>query len=328
MIPALIIVMLLGACVYYVIRLDKKMKSQFGEEHLSSNAISRKAEQLASEATVVEDAAHKGVVAAHSLAVSATAQAIPHAVVPTPTPLQLCDSLFSPQEAKFWFALQEGLNGRWVMYPKVALRQLVIAEAALTPAQDRRMASLVIDVLLCHPATLKPVCALVLMADDPSLSREAQQVWDDVVQECDALGLPLLKFVYLPEYSALAIAARIMKLLGVSAPANQSEQVEAVVVEAVVVEPAVVEAVVVEPRASVATADSPLPSTATAIDAPPPSVMATDDARAPLPSPNPHCPLCQGAMQQRKVKTGPHAGREVWACVQYPSCKGVVVSRG
>jgi restriction system protein len=36
----------------------------------------------------------------------------------------------------------------------------------------------------------------------------------------------------------------------------------------------------------------------------------------------PSCPSCGGAMVLRQAKQGRHAGRNLWGCVQFPSCRG------
>ena len=38
----------------------------------------------------------------------------------------------------------------------------------------------------------------------------------------------------------------------------------------------------------------------------------------------PNCPRCQHAMRKTKVKTGKHAGKQVWVCEAYPRCKTVL----
>jgi restriction system protein len=36
----------------------------------------------------------------------------------------------------------------------------------------------------------------------------------------------------------------------------------------------------------------------------------------------PFCPECQSRMRQRKVRSGPQAGKAFWRCLRYPDCKG------
>lgn len=302
MIIAAVIVALLGICVYFVIRLDKKMKSQFGEDHLSDYAINSKVEELANEAVREDPPQEKpteaSLLAAHG---SPKGYAIPQTVVPeedsSPVVLAKRMSLFSADELRFWSALQEGLEGRWVLYPKQFLRDLVTAERDIPAAQAATLAVLRVDVLLCQAYTYTPVCALILVPDARQIDPETLRYRECLAEVCDAIELPLIKFVQAEEYSPLAIAARILKVLGTAQPVAR-------LAASVVPEPS---------KLPISSPESPLEE--------PVPVQETVIPE----SIGPACPQCQGAMQQRKVKSGPHAGREVWACVKYPVCKGVVI---
>ncbi len=49
---------------------------------------------------------------------------------------------------------------------------------------------------------------------------------------------------------------------------------------------------------------------------PPVSNASWRDAR-------PNCPVCNGRMIRREIKSGPHSGKRFWGCHRYPKCKGM-----
>ena len=52
------------------------------------------------------------------------------------------------------------------------------------------------------------------------------------------------------------------------------------------------------------------------------TTMTKAETRASPVTDPPSCPSCGGAMVLRQAKQGPHAGRDFWGCVQFPSCRG------
>lgn len=104
--------------------------------------------------------------------------------------------LLSKVERTFFGALQGQLNGKFVIFSKVRLADIVKPVAVDGPSwwtAFNQLSSKHIDFVVCEPASLSLVCCIEL--DDASHDRDERKGREGFVDEClAAAGIPLLRF--------------------------------------------------------------------------------------------------------------------------------------
>jgi hypothetical protein len=135
-----------------------------------------------------------------------------------PLPYQRRHSLFTKGELAFYHPLLHVVNGRYAIFGKVRLADLVI-----TPPDTRRakfwfrmVSQKHIDFVLCHPATLKPLLAIEL--DDRSHSTREAAKSDNFKNLVFArTGIPLLRIPCQIAYDVEELRTELRKHSGTPA---------------------------------------------------------------------------------------------------------------
>ena len=84
----------------------------------------------------------------------------------TSNPYVRADYLFSKAEANFYFALSNAVQGRYLVFGKVRVADIITIKSGLSPKARMsalgRIAQKHLDYVLVHPVSLAPICAIEL----------------------------------------------------------------------------------------------------------------------------------------------------------------------
>jgi hypothetical protein len=121
-------------------------------------------------------------------------------------PYFLRDDFISPAEASFYHVLQNLVQGKQIIFPKVGLGGLFyVSQPDKNFAFINKINRKHVDFLLCDPNTLKPTLAIEL--DDSSHSRPSRASRDDFVDEVFATAnLPLVRIPAQMTYNTQELA--------------------------------------------------------------------------------------------------------------------------
>ncbi|MCC2637823.1 MAG: protein of unknown function, and zinc finger-containing [Moraxellaceae bacterium] len=206
-------------------------------------------------------------------------------------PYQRKEVLLTPAERSFLGVLEQAVGEQYRIYAQVRLADLMVVKAGLDKSSrataQNRINGKHADFVLCERDTIRVVAAIEL--DDLSHQRDDRQKRDDFLNEaCRAANLPLVRFSAKAAYSVRQVREDVACAVGgLEGPESSSERGEY--------------------RA--------------------PVVGLTELLNESMPASGvvePVCPRCGGETVIRSVKAGPHAGKRLWGCKQYPSCKGYV----
>ena len=109
-------------------------------------------------------------------------------------PFRRKDFLLTESEKEFYRVLCKAVEGRWAVFAKVRLADLVWLPKGTQNAQSyrNRVQSKHVDFVLCERSAVKPVLAIEL--DDASHERESRQERDKMVDRVlSSAGLPRLR---------------------------------------------------------------------------------------------------------------------------------------
>lgn len=204
-------------------------------------------------------------------------------------------ALFTAAERSFLGVLEQALGGRYRVFGKVRIADVVSVKAS----RDRRawqrafnrISAKHFDFVLCDPGDLSVVAVIEL--DDASHRAKARQDRDTFVEAlCSRIGLPLIRVPARAGYSIDEIRQRIDAAL---APV-----------------PAVVTPAALPDRGGDA---APAADASTPVSATNPVVAAASP---------PACPACSSTMVMRRPRSKASGDRRFWGCSSYPRCRGVV----
>lgn len=131
-------------------------------------------------------------------------------------PYKVSKHLFTPAELAFLAALEKAVENRARVFGKVRIADVIEVSGGL-PQEVRRKAFNQIcakhfDFVLCHPATLRPVCVIEL--NDRSHQEKSRRRRDVFVAGASAAaGLPLLFVPAQREYDPDALREEIVRAL-------------------------------------------------------------------------------------------------------------------
>ncbi|QKT03370.1 DUF2726 domain-containing protein [Ectothiorhodospiraceae bacterium 2226] len=208
-------------------------------------------------------------------------------------------ALFSPAERSFLGVLEQAVGSDYRILGKVRVADVLEVMARDRAAHLRafnRISAKHFDFLLCTPDEIVPLCAIEL--DDRSHRGAARRRRDAFLEHaCRDAALPLLRIPATRSYSVEALRDAVLRATTVAPP------------PAVRREPVFDEGEV-EPDPPPGRVEPTIgPLVAGAAEAAPP------------------CPKCGGGMRRRRAVSGPHAGREFWACAAFPDCRTAVPVR-
>ena len=134
-----------------------------------------------------------------SQAVSSVVTEPPYGSSPLAPPYRLSAQFFSPAEASFYRVLKQVTAERFVIFPKIALKEfLLVTDQVNFQSHYNRIDRKHVDFLLCDSQTLQPIFAIEL--DDAS-HRQAERGQRDTFVEM-ALAKASLPLVRIPARTA------------------------------------------------------------------------------------------------------------------------------
>lgn len=201
------------------------------------------------------------------------------------------DILFTPAERSFLGVIEQALDGRYRVFGKVRLGDLVKPaqglDAGRRTAAQNRINQKHVDFVVCTANKLAVVGVLEL--DDQSHRRGDRSRRDEFVDQALAMaGIPVLRFSAQIGYVVQDVRARLTEMLAGSKPIVVSVT-EKDIGQANPVLDAIIE-----------------------------SIPVHTDIGSPL------CPTCSAAMVRRRAVKGSNAGASFWACSTFPRCRQVV----
>src|SRR6185369_4105819 len=193
--------------------------------------------------------------------------------------------LFSPDERSFLGVLEQALDGRYRVFGKVRLGDLVTPgqglDAGKRSAVQNRINQRHVDFVVCTASKLAVVGVLEL--DGQSHLHGDRNSQDEFVEQVLAMaGIPFLRFSTQVGYVVHDVRARLAEMLSGSKPAVVSVTEKGI------------------------SRDNPV------LDAIIESVPVQTDAGSPV------CPACSAPMVKRRSVKGNNAGRCFWACSTFP----------
>jgi len=117
-------------------------------------------------------------------------------------------------ERSFYGVLNEAVGGRYVVFAKVRLADVLRVRPGVSESQAHlnRIIAKHVDFLLCEPRDVSPVLAIEL--DDSSHGEERRQARDQFVDEAfDGAGLPLLRIHAARGYDPRLLSRRIAEVV-------------------------------------------------------------------------------------------------------------------
>lgn len=130
-------------------------------------------------------------------------------------------TLFSAAERSFLGVLEQAVEGRYKVFGKVRLADILGVKAGTPPGERQRALNRVlakhIDFVLCHPQNME-IAALVEL-DDASHKRADRKVRDAFLERaCATAGVQLVRLPARERYSLNYVRAGLATLDGVYAP--------------------------------------------------------------------------------------------------------------
>lgn len=121
---------------------------------------------------------------------------------PDVSPYRSRHFLLTRNERAFYQALHHALGGRWLMFAKVRLADVVTCPESLwDQGPGRRIAQKHLDFVVCHPVSLRSVAAIEL--DDRSHARPRRRQRDAFLNRLfRRAGIPLLRYQARSVYAA------------------------------------------------------------------------------------------------------------------------------
>ncbi|PJG58978.1 DUF2726 domain-containing protein [Aeromonas cavernicola] len=246
-------------------------------------------------------------------------------------PCELQEALLSPAEWSFLNALTLAVGNETRVFTKVHLASVLTPKATLGKKQWQQLFNQIndehIDFLLCHPDSLRFICALTL--DEAASRHLKRQPRESLLQlACDSAGLPLLQIPVSSEYPIDALRAQILPLLlaprePYEEPSQPGERREPTFNPRLLAGIDIEEGTHHHSTGGHHAHPSPVEASQTGIVHPAEeeeSDLFSDEQE----DATPHCPRCAAPLIEREVRKGPHAGQLFLACTRFPDCRYVV----
>ena len=149
-----------------------------------------------------------------SLAKKGKGRAARGGVPSDPSPFKRNKSFLTPAEQSFFGCLKLAVAGRWELFVKVRLLDLLWVPRGTEGKQGwkNRVQSKHVDFLLCDGKTLLPL--LVIELDDSSHGRPDRQAKDELVANVlEGAGIPLLRMKAAVSYDTRAMSEEIQRAM-------------------------------------------------------------------------------------------------------------------
>jgi hypothetical protein len=134
--------------------------------------------------------------------------------VAAPPPYEQRDDFLTPTELDFFKALEQAVGGRWYIFPKVRIGDLLSVADGTQNALGwfARVSQKHVDFILADRKSVKPI--LVIELDDSSHQRPDRIERDEFVDSAfNAAGLGMLRIPAAMEYDANEVARRLKSAL-------------------------------------------------------------------------------------------------------------------
>jgi hypothetical protein len=216
--------------------------------------------------------------------------------------------LFSPAERSFLGVLDQTLDGRYRVFGKVRLGDMVKPAKGLSNSKrataQNKLNQKHIDFVVCSASNLAVVGVVEL--DDKSHGREDRVGRDLFVDQALAgANIPIAHFPAKKGYQIQEVQTKLAETLKLQLGTVNKARTED-------------------------TPQIPQPDQVSAriLTSTPNKVVATEPEPAVIPLvkvdvPSPSCPKCGAMMVKRRAHRGPYAGKFFWACSSYPKCRQV-----
>lgn len=131
---------------------------------------------------------------------------------PSRFPFQLHSLLFSADDRTFFRTLQLAVGDDFEIFGKIPVGDIIVPKQGASEHSVNHALSLIegrhFDFILCEKHNLAVVCAVQLHGQ---LHFERQHEPDPVMPLCENLGLPLVNFPVMAEYSCAEIREKLLK---------------------------------------------------------------------------------------------------------------------
>lgn len=212
-------------------------------------------------------------------------------------PYQKNDTLFSKAERSFLGVLDAAIGDKYRVFGKVRVGDVVSVVNSGNKGDWQRAFNKIsakhFDFVVCRATALQIVAVIEL--DDRSHQRKKRRERDAfLVELCERISLPLLRFPAQHRYSVPEIQERLFQFADLGVEARH--------------EPVISEAadLIGAPEAEHAEANTD-------------EDLLIDEELM--------CPKCSSPMVRRKSRSGENAGREFWGCSTFPKCRGIIPIR-
>lgn len=202
------------------------------------------------------------------------------------------ENLFSSAERSFLGVLEQSLEGRYRLFGKVRLGDIIKPAKGLSRSSRTSALNKInlkhVDFVVCSLSDHAVMGVVEL--DDQSHGKADRAGRDEFVDRALAsAGIPIARFSAKKGYVVQEVRAQLAEAFGTPHEIPETESV------------------VSEP--------SPVAD----------HILGTD-LQQPVSQEEvaPSCPKCNAAMVKRQAKQGLHAGKYFWACSSYPKCRQVV----
>lgn len=198
--------------------------------------------------------------------------------------------LFTPAERSFLGVLERALDGRYRVFGKVRLADLVKPVKDLSSSQRQISLNMInrkhVDFVICSATDLSVIGVVEL--DDQSHERAERIARDRFLdQALTTAGIPIIHFQAKGGYGVREVRATLQQALGSTEESFTGRAME-------------------QPQAPEATGQ-------------PLQEPTSREHSASL------CPKCSSTMVRRQAKQGRHAGTWFWACSSFPKCRQVLL---
>jgi len=205
------------------------------------------------------------------------------------------EPLFSPAERSFLGVLEQALDGKYRVFGKVRLGDIVKPAKGLSNSKRATALNKVnqkhVDYVVCSATDLAVLGVVEL--DDQSHGREdraGRDVFVDHALSC--AGIPIARFSAKKGYQIHEVRTKLVETFKLKVDAPPTSKI----VDAI-----------------------PLQSESNERPAP----VATITPTPPIET-QPTCRRCGAIMVKRQAKNGPNAGKDFWACSTFPKCRQAV----
>lgn len=202
------------------------------------------------------------------------------------------ENLFSPAERSFLGVLEQALEGRYRVYGKVRLGDIIKPAKGLSRSSRTSALNKInmkhVDFVVCSFSDHAVLGVVEL--DDQSHVKADRAGRDEFVDRALAsASIPIARFCAKKGYVVQEVRAQLVEAFGTPHEISAAGSVVA----------------------------DPSPGA---------DLVSTTEDQQPvsLEEVAPSCPKCNATMVKRQAKQGPHAGKYFWACSGYPKCRQVV----